>query len=359
MVFRLQRALSRVLHTERFFIQLLGPMVTIGSLMMFDPIARADPPSFRAINTPPKLGQNHEIEATFLNRSRMTACAEEDNVDVRLSSPNVTRFTVTAEHPPYISLVQNDLTAPNFTGCNMAQDPVFIFNPKTVLLYEDASIRLVGHTFTTFWRPETVDIQVGTRIEPGLHLLQLIRKNVSRPGTPELHDVEILVVYPSDGYWRAKPLPPRQLPDSAYGSSFLVGPIESGDRPFVRLRMITFDPANASFRLDFVLGGQGVLKVIASNRHFTKLEVSLNDAVPKNQPFAALRSMFVAPNNADTAVITTPLPQAVGDHHSPITTFISANSRWARFGRVIPSLHNLSAPDMTFGNFLNSGSSNE
>ena len=34
------------------------------------------------------------------------------------------------------------------------------------------------------------------------------------------------MLYPQDGYWRARPLPPVNLKWSAYGSSFLVGPVE-------------------------------------------------------------------------------------------------------------------------------------
>jgi hypothetical protein len=344
---------------KRYLTHLMSPIIFIGSFFILSQLALAGSTSFSSVTKSPKLNGQLEVEATFVNQSKMTGCAEQDNVDVRLFAPRVTRFTVIAEHPPYISLVQNDLTAPNFTGCKMSQDPVFIFEPKTVVLYEDASMRLVGHSFKTFWRPEMVDVAVGSHVESGLHLLQLIRKNVRRAGTSELRDVEILVVYPSDGYWRAKPLPPIQLPDSAYGSSFLVGPIEQGDRPFVRLRKINFDPVNISFRLDFVSGQQGVLKVIASNRRFTKLEVSFDNAIPDSQPFAALRSMFVSPNNSDSAVVTTPLTKAIGERHTPIMAFVSSNSRWARFGRSFPSLHNLSAPDMIIGAFLKSDNLNE
>ena len=59
------------------------------------------------------------------------------------------------------------------------------------------------------------------------------------------------MVYPADGYWRVKPLPPPSLTDTAYGSSFLFGPIEEGTRPFVAIRSIAFEPATMTFRLVF------------------------------------------------------------------------------------------------------------
>ena len=57
------------------------------------------------------------------------------------------------------------------------------------------------------------------------------------------------MLYPQDGYWRARPLPPANLKWSAYGSSFLVGPIEFEQRPFVNIREVVFDPNTKTFRL--------------------------------------------------------------------------------------------------------------
>ena len=112
----------------------------------------------------------------FVNASRATRCAEEDNVYVKLLGSGVTSFRISAEHPPYIAAVSNDSTAPDFTHCDMSQDPSFRFAPRTVILYEDAEIRLVGHSFSTFWRPDVVDFRVGEKNEPGLHLVQLLKR---------------------------------------------------------------------------------------------------------------------------------------------------------------------------------------
>jgi hypothetical protein len=300
-------------------------------------------------------GPSESMAARFENHSRPTRCAEEDNVDVRVVASQATRFTVMAEHPPYGSLIQTDSTAPDFTHCDMSGDPVFKFEPRTVVLYEDATIRLVGHRFETFWRPEVVDFVVGGRSEPGLHLVQLLRKGVAVPtgssNTSPTRDIEILVVYPSDGYWRAKPLPPEHLPDTAYGSSFLVGPVEEDGRPIVRFRAIRFDPASLGFHLDFALGGSAILTVAEDSRIRTRLAITLDRPVPSGRALAALRSMYVTADNADASAAVWPLAGGEGEILMPIMRFQRFDAAWGRFGRVLPSRHNLSAPDTVLGDF--------
>ena len=72
------------------------------------------------------------VAVDFVNASRPTRCAEEDNIYVKLMAPGVTSFRVSAEHPPYIAAVKKDSTAPDFTHCDMSQDPRFSFAPRTV-----------------------------------------------------------------------------------------------------------------------------------------------------------------------------------------------------------------------------------
>lgn len=283
----------------------------------------------------------HAVEVEIVNASRKTACAEEDNVYVQLQGPRIGWFTIRAEHPPYAQQLRRDSTAPDFTACDMSQDPSFSFQPHRVLLYQDATYRLVGHTFRNNWRPESVDWWVGAKREPGLHLVQLIRR-VQRQW------IEVLVVYPSDGYWRIKPLPPRGLRDSAYGSSFLFGPVEEDGRPLVRIAAIRFDPQTLSFGLQFRHGGQGVVRVTQANAEATELALELDAPVAQGQPFAALRSMFVNPRQADVALASWPARPA----GEPILAFERARATSMRFGRQVPSSHNLSAPDLVFGSFV-------
>lgn len=286
------------------------------------------------------------VPVDFINASTPTRCAEEDNVYVKLQAPGIRAFRIAAEHPPYIASVTQDSTAPDFTNCDMSGDPRFVFTPRTVILHEDAHIRLVGHTYATFWRGERVDFRVGDRNEPGLHLVQLLRRG-------PLRDIEILVVYPSDGYWRPKPLPPPQLPDSAYGSSFLIGPIEHSTRPYVAIRSIAFEPASLTFRLVFANGSRGVLTVSEAMPERTELAVSLDPPVPSGQAFAALRSMFVTPAQADVSRASWEAGGSGSNAGSaPIMDWRTVRATAARFGRVEPSLHNLSAPDILFRAFL-------
>jgi hypothetical protein len=284
-----------------------------------------------------------QVAVDFVNASTATRCAEEDNVYVKVQGPGIASFRIVAEHPPYIGSVTQDSTAPDFSHCDMSGDPSFAFTPRTVVLHEDDRIRLVGHTYATFWRPGRVDFRVGERNEPGLHLVQLLRKGAVR-------DVEILVVYPSDGYWRPKPLPPPQLPDSAYGSSFLFGPVEESGRPFVAIRGIVFEPASMTFRLAFGNGSHGVLAVAEATPERIELALSLDPPVPAGQPFAALRSMFVTTEQADVARASW-TAGAVGTGAAPIMDFRSVRAPSSRFGRIEPSRHNLSAPDVSFGAF--------
>jgi hypothetical protein len=274
----------------------------------------------------------------FENATHATRCAEEDNVYVKLTGAAIEHFTITAMHPAYAGGIATDRTAPDFANCDQSHDPAFPFTPKDLTLYEDADYALVGHSFGSFWRPESVDFRVGNKVTRGLHLVQLIRKTGGRR-------IEILVLYPADGYWRVKPLPPHGIADTAYGSSFLIGPIEEEKRPFVRLSSILFDPKRLEFRLGFATGA-GTLRVVRDTPTETRLSVTL----PKShgtEPFAALRSMFVSAQMADTAeVVLNP-----GHRTLPIAGPFSTAGTEAIFARSLPSQHNTSAPDIGFGDF--------
>jgi hypothetical protein len=289
-------------------------------------------------------------QAEFINASQPTLCAEEDNVYVKIVGTGISAFRIVAEHPPYIASVVKDSTAPDFTNCDMSNDPVFKFEPRTVTLYEDAHTRLVGHAFPTFWRPESVDFRVGDRVERGLHLVQLVRLAVPGP-EPKPRDVEILVLYPSDGYWRPKPLPPSTLPDSAYGSSFLFGPVEHDGRPYVALREVTFDPVRENFDLVFRDGSRGRLGITEVSRKQLVLSMSLDTPLSPSRPFAALRSMFVTTEQADVSLVAWNAGAAGTRSTVPVLSFEGIRAPAARFGRNEPSHHNLSAPDIVFDGF--------
>lgn len=288
------------------------------------------------------------IEADFVNASRPTRCAEEDNVYVQVTGDRVARFRIRAEHPVYIRGVREDSTAADFSHCDMSSDPRHDFEPRTVVLHDDGDIKLVGHTFASFWRPTRVSFRVLDRHEPGLHLIQLIRRSAHG-------EVEQLVVYPADGYWRLKPMPPASLPDTAYGSSFLFGPVEEDGRPFVAIRELVFDPVRVHFRIRFGDDRVGTLKVVETSTPASVLELTIDPPLPAGKPFAALRSMFVSTSQADVSVAA--WSDALGAREQPVIGFDRFRSNSAWFGRREPSLHNLTAPDFVFGSFERSKAS--
>jgi hypothetical protein len=284
------------------------------------------------------------IAVEVVNASEPTLCAEKDNVYLQLRSAEVRQFTIVAEHPAYAGTIVADRSAPDFGNCDMAGDPVFKAEPRRVTLYETLDLQLIGYTFPSFWRPNTVPVRVGNRVETGLHLIQLFTKYRQRTE-------EVLVVYPADGYWRARPLPPPHLGYSAYGSSFLVGPVEMTGRPFVDIKEIVFDPASLTFRLAFARGSGASLQVSGVDEERITLEVKLDTAIEAARPFAALRSMFVTETNADVARAGWRAPGSQAYEAAAVMDFrrTTALEFWA--GRRLPSRHNMSAPDMIFRDF--------
>jgi hypothetical protein len=279
-----------------------------------------------------------------VNASEPTLCAEKDNVYVRLHSDKVQRFTVEAVHPAYIGALVADRFASDFSNCDMSADPAYAFERRRKTIYETEEWQLVGLTFPRFWRPNKVPVRVGERVESGFHLLQLWTRHKERAE-------EVLVLYPADGYWRARPLPPQNLRWSAYGSSFLIGPIENAGRPFVDIRDIAFEPDTRTFTLNFARGGGAVLRLNTLDEERITLDVSLSAPVAADRPFAALRSMFVREDNADVAHIAWRGKDGQTWQRAPVMDFQRANAAELWAGRLAPSRHNTSAPDMVFRNF--------
>jgi hypothetical protein len=283
------------------------------------------------------------LAVDVVNQSEPTRCAEKDNVYLQLQSAAVRRFTVEAVHPAYVGTIVMDRWAPDFSHCDMANDPAFKFERRRMTLYETEEWWLVGLTFESFWRPNRVPVRVGSRVESGFHLLQLW---TWRDGRAD----EVLVLYPADGYWRARPLPPPNLRWSAYGSSFLIGPVETGTRPFVDIREVAFDPERRTFILQFARGGNATLRLDRLDQERIVLDAALDPAVA-GAPFAALRSMFVSEGNSDVAHLGWRGKDSDAWRQEPVMDFkrTQAAEIWA--GRLAPSRHNTSAPDMVFRDF--------
>lgn len=284
------------------------------------------------------------LAVEVVNASEPTLCAETDNVYLKFISGAARGMTIEAAHPAYMGTIVVDNAAPDLRNCHMTRDTDHRFAPRRVTLWETEEWQLVGHTVATFWRPGAVPVRVENRVEAGLHLLQLWHRFGERAE-------EVLVLYPTDGYWRARPLPPAHLRWSAYGSSFLIGPVETQGRPFVDIADVRFDPTTRTFGLSFVRGGSATLRLKELDQDRIVLDVALDPPVAAERPFAALRSMYVTQVDADVAQVAWRGKDGRAWHEAPIMGFdrASAIDLWA--GRTVPSRHNTSAPDMVFRDF--------
>jgi len=286
-----------------------------------------------------------DIAVEVTNASEPVLCAEKDNVTLNFASPEARKFRIEALHPAYVGALREDRFQPDFTACpqELSKQTTEVRPPRRVTFYEDVETWLTGYTFTNFWRPHDIPFRVGDRVERGLHVVQLwVRRNERAE--------EVLVIYPGDGYWRIRPLPPQHLGWSAYGSSFLLGPVETEGRPIVRISEIAFDPATMTFRLAFAAGDGATIRIEKLDRERLALDVELDRAVT-GKPFAALRSMYVTESNNDVARVALREENAKGWREEPIMGFKAARATDLWAGRLAPSRHNTSAPDLTFSRF--------
>ncbi|MDM0107835.1 hypothetical protein QTH97_23010 [Variovorax sp. J22R24] len=287
---------------------------------------------------------------TVGNQTRPTACAEEDNVSLTLSGRGITRFRVEALQPPYLANIKADVTAPDFSNCNFdggahPTDPSFPFKPRRVVLHDGKDWMIVGLTLPSFWRPHRVPVRVGKRTEDDIHLLQVYAK---KAGAKPL---EALVMYPADGYWRLKPLPLARFGDGVYGSSFLMGPVQMDRRPVVNIASIDVSIKPLAFHVRFAGGGHADLKVAEISEKRTALDVSLKPPTRAEQPFAMLRSMYVTADNADMSALSWKASPTSAMQTRDLPSVSTLEAAEVRFGRVVPSRHNTSAPDIRFSRF--------
>jgi hypothetical protein len=283
------------------------------------------------------------VEVT--NASEPVLCAEKDNVTINLASKEVRGFRIEAAHPSYIGTIQRDSFEADWTGCTAPGDPKAGTPqpPQRTTLYEQIDFWVVGLTFADFWRPATATVRIDERIEKNIHLLQVW---MIRPMGGE----EVLVLYPQDGYWRLRPLAPQGLASTAYGSSFLIGPVEVDQRPIVKMKEVAFDPKTRTFRLSFERGGSATVVMAKTDQDLNALDVIFDRPID-GRPFAALRSMYVTEFINDVARIAVREKGAKGWREDGIMAFkrAMATDIWA--GRVSPSRHNTSSPDMVFKDF--------
>ena len=303
----------------------------------------------RPLAAPPALGAEARpapLAVEVTNASEAESCAEKDNVTVTFGSRELRRFRIEAAHPAYIGAVSGDGESrePDWTDCDILHgDEAPPPTERRVTFYESPFLWVTGYEFSDYWRRRDVPVRIGDRVEHNLTMVQLW---VFVRGKAE----QVLVFYPTDGIWRIHPLPPSHLSWSAYGSSFFVGPVEMKERPVVEIKEVVFDPSSKSFRLTFANGGHGEVKLADLDESHITLDVSFDRTI-ENQPFAALRSMYVTEFNADVARIALQRPEAKSWLEEPIMKFEHAKATKAWMGRLLPSRHNVSAPDLVFSGF--------
>ena len=82
-----------------------------------------------------------------------------------------------------------------------------------------------------------------------------------------------------------------------------------------------------------------------------KIDIALSNEV-RGKPFLTFRSMYVTESNADSARVEWKTPGAKGWREAPVMQFKGGEATTFRLGRVVPSRHNTSAPDMFAGPFV-------
>src|SRR5690606_20855428 len=111
-----------------------------------------------------------------------------------------------------------------------------------------------------------------------------------------------------------------------------------------------FDPATKSFTLTFERGGTATVKVVETDQNRHTLHVTFAKPI-EDRPFAMLRSMYVTAFNNDVAQIALREPGAKGWREESIMAFDRASATAIWLGRLTPSRHNTSSPDMFFSGF--------
>ncbi|HMK89785.1 MAG TPA: hypothetical protein VK446_09160 [Methylocystis sp.] len=285
-----------------------------------------------------------ELQVRVENNSVPELCAEKDNIELDFYAERLRRLQIQAVHPSYINMIGVDRWAPDWTSCDLSHDPKFAANARRLTFWETPEFWLTGYTLPSFWRPNNVPVRVGDRVENGFHLVQLWMSYRERAE-------EIMVFYPPDGYWRVRPLPFEDMRWTAYGSSFLVGPIETQLRPIVAFDEVAFDPETRTFTLRFKRGGSARIRLDKIDQEHVALDVTYSGAMPDGLPFASLRSMYALQTMSDAARVAWRTKRGARWEEADVFGFPGANVTELWIGRHLPSRHNLSAPDMVFGKF--------
>ncbi len=280
------------------------------------------------------------------NKSEPVLCAEKDNVTLTFTSPKVLRFSIEAAHPSYINSITTDSFEPDWTACEFKGEATAPARPpQRKTIYEDIELWIVAHRYESFWRDAGARVVIGDEVHDGIHLLQVW---AIRPMGGE----EVMVLYPQDGYWRMRPKAPSGRAPTAFGTSFLLGPIsEDKGRPVVDIEEVKFLPEARTFQLKFKGGNSAEVALGPLDQQRNRLDVSFSNPITA-KPFATIRSMYVTRFNNDVADVAVLDEGKTAWIETPVMEFegaTAATELWA--GRNSLSRHNTSSPDMVFKDF--------
>src|SRR3954471_3101020 len=83
-----------------------------------------------------------DVAVDVQNASTPTLCAETDNVYVKLTSPEVRRFTIEAVHPNYIGTIVVDRSAFDLHNCpELAAAAIITEKPRRITIFETPDVQ--------------------------------------------------------------------------------------------------------------------------------------------------------------------------------------------------------------------------
>ncbi len=270
------------------------------------------------------------------NRSTATLCAEQDNVSIALTGA-VQSFVVEATHPGY--QVGADNCAPDFTNCPDDPGPTYPFTPHIYKLFDDGQTVVEAVREASWWRPNGMTAQVDQRSPVSdIHLVRVYRKIVGANEWPQF-----MVLY-MDGNMRLIPHPPVGRRSVCFGSSVIIGPATTAERPIAEIASVKYLSASETMEVTYREGGSATLQLRDVDRTRARLIVTVNYPID-TQPFAIFRSMFVVAGNADVDHVRWTDAEGV-QHEAPVMEFPGGPGTEWLFQRAVRSTHNTSAPDI-------------
>lgn len=267
------------------------------------------------------------------NHSYSTTCAEEDNINVPIFGPKVSRFWVMATHPDYCPCVY-DGCPEDWSGCSSGSAVTAQTDDVCTKLYDDhANNAIWVCTASDWWRPYDMNIVVNGQTD-NAHYFQWYRRIAGTGSWPQF-----LVLY-QDGNLRIKPHPPEGIADVCFGSSVIIGPATPATRPYMDIQKVQINPSALSLDITYRNGETAHIDLFV-NCSQAVAEVKIGYSTSTGIPFATFRSMWVADGNADVDHI-----RASTGNFPILTGWTNLEGLWWFFHREVTSTHNQSAPDI-------------